>query len=109
GVIVQPAVGMWQLTQRRPFAPRFWKNSLPRSIEPDTWRAALKPVELRNGMSLGSRTWWLSSDMSIPTGSLSSSVTHAPTRSAVNDTTETIALFIGESLVHAESQCSDVK
>ena len=48
-----PALGRWQLTQRRPFAPRSWKNSLPRSMRPAVLKVAANPVGLGNGRPLG--------------------------------------------------------
>src|SRR5262245_51475254 len=53
GTIVQPALGRWQLTQRRPLAPRSWKNSLPRSMRPEVLYVAANPVGLGNSNPLG--------------------------------------------------------
>ena len=44
----------WQLTHRRPFAPRSWKNSLVRSMRPEVLNVDAKPVGLGNGRPLGS-------------------------------------------------------
>ena len=54
GTIVHPALGTWQLTQRRPFAPRSWKNSLPSSMYPAVLKVEAKPLGLGKGRPLGS-------------------------------------------------------
>src|SRR5215510_4864679 len=55
GVIVQPAVGTWQATQRRPLPPRSWKNSLFRSMKPCELTEVYAPLSSRTSTLLASR------------------------------------------------------
>jgi len=57
GVIVQPAVGTWQLTQRRPLVPRSWKNSFSRSMKPRELTVVNTPVASCTGTLLAIRLW----------------------------------------------------
>src|SRR5690348_9442059 len=54
GVIVHPALGRWQLTQRRPLPPRSWKNSPLRSIWPAVLNVAAEPDGFGNRRPFGS-------------------------------------------------------
>src|SRR5262249_36402286 len=87
GVIVQPALGRWQLTQRRPFAPRSWKNSLPRSIAPVVLTVAANPEGFGNGRPLGicrSRSNWVWSWASALSGDIDASSSEQPNPTSVN-------------------------
>src|SRR4051812_12419555 len=57
GVIVQPVVGTWQLTQRRPLLPRSWKNSFSRSMKPRELTVVNTPVASCTGTLFASRLW----------------------------------------------------
>src|SRR4051812_4874210 len=49
GVMVMAADGWWQVTQRRPLAPRFWKNGLFSSgVAPLTLAIRVLPVAFAN-------------------------------------------------------------
>src|ERR1700759_506033 len=73
GGMVQPTVGTWQLTQRRPLEPRSWKNSLLRSMEPWALTVVNTPVASATGTLLAS--WLLLSQWRVTTASRSADST----------------------------------